>query len=114
MEISEAEKCFKIGFFLSIILKLYITTKLGLDVLGCKESNLPVSPNSLLLFNRIYLGETLAYFKFHVFFKMSKFLVGKKVILRMGDNIKAQFPLIRLVSLNVMFLALHLNLCILE
>lgn len=89
MKISQAEKCFKTGFFLNIILKLYITTKLGLDILGCKESNLPVCQNSLLLFNHIYLGKTLAYFKFHIFFKMSKFLVGKKVFLRMRDNIKA-------------------------
>lgn len=39
MEISQAEKCFKTGFFLDMILKLYITTKLGLNNLDCKKSN---------------------------------------------------------------------------
>lgn len=42
VEISQAEKCFKAEFFLNVILKLCITTKLDLDILGCKESNLTV------------------------------------------------------------------------
>lgn len=111
MEISQAEKYFKCGFFLNMILKLYITTKLGFNILGCKESNLPVcladySWNACTL-QILYCYLTIAMWGklLHSLgstssLRCSKFSVGKKAILRMGDNIKAQFPFIRLGSLS--------------
>lgn len=111
MEISQAEKCFKTGFFLNMILKLYVTTKLGLNNLGCKKSNWPMclahySWNACSL-QILYCYLTISMWgkPLHILgstssLRCSNLLVGKKVILRMGDNIKAQFPFIRLVALS--------------